>query len=380
MLTHAYGAASMNQAKDGVKPQQERRRALIDATMTSIAERGFSNLTLAHIAGIAGLSAGIVNFYFSTKEALLLETLKTVAEELELTVNAAVDAAGSEPAAQLQAVLLASLEPVITEPRKVAVWYAFSAEAGARQDYQVICGQRDQTYYARIQLLCDAIVRKAGPGVRVSSSAIAHAVSGLIEEFWQSILFAGASFDRVAARGQCLAFLASVFPWAYDFPEHLPGAVSAEGASSHSVRSAVTADLPQLARLFDLYRQFYRNPPDASAARNFLSERLESGDSVIFVAEDADGRLLGFTQLYPAICSVAMRRYWILYDLYIDSSARRAGVGRTLMERARSFAADTGAARIDLETAVDNLPAQRLYKELGYAREQHFLKFSLDVS
>jgi hypothetical protein len=29
---------------------------------------------------------------------------------------------------------------------------------------------------------------------------------------------------------------------------------------------------------------------------------------------------------------------------------------------------------------VDNLPAQRLYKELGYAREQHFLKFSLDVS
>jgi hypothetical protein len=36
----------------------------------------------------------------------------------------------------------------------------------------------------------------------VSSSAIAHAVSGLIEEFWQSILFAGASFDRVAARGQ----------------------------------------------------------------------------------------------------------------------------------------------------------------------------------
>ncbi len=370
----------MNQAKDGVKSQQERRRMLVEATMTAIAERGFSNLTLAHIAGIAGLSAGIVNFYFSTKEALLLETLKTVAEEFEHTVNAAVDAVGADPAAQLQAILLASLEPTITEPRKVAVWYAFSAEAGARQDYQEICGQRDQTYYARIQLLCDAIVRKAVPGVRVSSSAIAHAVSGLIEEFWQSILFAGTGFDRVAARGQCLAFLASVFPWAYDFPAHLPGSVSADGASSHSMRAAVAADLPQLARLFDLYRQFYRNPADASAARDFLAERLDSGDSVIFVAEDSDGRLLGFTQLYPAICSVAMRRYWILYDLYVDSSARRAGVGRSLMERARSFAVETRAARIDLETASDNLPAQRLYKDLGYVREQHFLKFSLDLS
>lgn len=150
----------MNQAKDGGKPQFERRRALIDATMTAIAERGFSNLTLAHIAGIAGLSAGIVNFYFSTKEALLLETLKCVAEEFESAVNAAVEAAGNDAAAQLQAILLASLAPAITEPRKVAVWYAFSAEAGARQDYQAICGQRDQTYYARIQLLCDAIVRK----------------------------------------------------------------------------------------------------------------------------------------------------------------------------------------------------------------------------
>lgn len=213
----------------------------------------------------------------------------------------------------------------------------------------------------------------------MSSSAIAHAVSGLIEEFWQSILFVGAGFDRVAARGQCLAFLASVFPWAYDFPEHLPGSVSAEGETSHSVRAAVADDLPQLARLFDLYRQFYRKPSDVEAARDFLQARFAAGDSVIFVAEDAEGRLLGFTQLYPGICSVAMRRYWTLYDLYVDGSARRTGVGRSLMERARGFAADAGALRIELETAVDNLAAQRLYKDLGYEREQHFLKFALDV-
>ena len=77
----------MSQAKDSGIGQQERRRALVDATMTAIAEQGFSNLTLAHIAGLAGLTAGIVNFYFSSKEALLLETVKTVAEEFEQTVS-----------------------------------------------------------------------------------------------------------------------------------------------------------------------------------------------------------------------------------------------------------------------------------------------------
>ena len=88
---------------------------------------------------------------------------------------------------------------------------------------------------------------------------------------------------------------------------------------------------------------------------------------------------MGFTQMYPALCSVAMRRYWILYDLFVDSRGRREGLARRLMEQARVHAAETGAARIDLETAVDNLPAQRLYKDLGYVREQQFFKYSLPI-
>jgi len=37
----------------------------------------------------------------------------------------------------------------------------------------------------------------------------------------------------------------------------------------------------------------------------------------------------------------------------------------------------TGAVRIDLETAVDNTVAQKLYESLGYQREQSFHKYSL---
>lgn len=149
------------------------------------------------------------------------------------------------------------------------------------------------------------------------------------------------------------------------------------GEGAWRLRPASAADLPALAELFDRYRQFYQQPPDLTGAYTYLRERFAAGESVVFIAEGAGGEPLGFTQLYPALCSVAMRRYWVLYDLFVVASARRQGIARALMERAREHALQTGAARIDLETAIDNLAGQALYESLGYLRETAFHKYSL---
>ena len=135
-----------------------------------------------------------------------------------------------------------------------------------------------------------------------------------------------------------------------------------------TVRRATTADLDGLTVLFDGYRQFYRQPSDASAARHFLAERLEQGESVVFVADDGEA-LVGFTQLYPAFSSVSLVRLWILNDLFVAASARQVGGGRQLMEAARAFAESTGAGRLVLTTQEDNRTAQRLYEALGYRHE-----------
>ena len=60
-----------------------RRRELIQATIDSISKHGLSQTTVAKVAEIAGLSAGIVNFYFRTKDALLLATLEHIDLEFE---------------------------------------------------------------------------------------------------------------------------------------------------------------------------------------------------------------------------------------------------------------------------------------------------------
>jgi GNAT superfamily N-acetyltransferase len=133
-----------------------------------------------------------------------------------------------------------------------------------------------------------------------------------------------------------------------------------------------------LAPLFDAYRQFYKQPSDLAGARQFLSERLANDESVIFLALGEDAGL-GFTQLYPSFSSTSMKRLWILNDLFVVPEARREGIGEALLERARQFAIETGAKGLMLETATDNLTAQRLYERLGWQRETEFYVYHLRV-
>ena len=146
-----------------------------------------------------------------------------------------------------------------------------------------------------------------------------------------------------------------------------------------AIRLAEARDLDQLAELFDQYRQFYECPPDLGAAKNWIAENLERGRSTLFAADNGS-QLLGFTQLYPALCSVDLVDYFVLYDLYVIEAARRQGIARALMKAASEWAKTQGAARLDLETARDNYPGQALYRDLGYELDEVFLKFSLDLS
>ena len=146
-----------------------------------------------------------------------------------------------------------------------------------------------------------------------------------------------------------------------------------------AIRLAEARDLDQLAELFDQYRQFYECPPDLGAAKNWIAENLERGRSTLFAADNGS-QLLGFTQLYPALCSVDLVDYFVLYDLYVIEAARRQGIARALMNTASEWAKAQGADRLDLETARDNAPGQALYTDLGYELDEVFLKFSLNLS
>ncbi len=147
------------------------------------------------------------------------------------------------------------------------------------------------------------------------------------------------------------------------------------------LRRATLDDLDRVAPLFDAYRQFYQRPADAALAREFLGERLQAGDAVIYLAEHG-GRPAGFVQLYPVFSSTAARpgRLWLLNDLYVSPDARGAGVGRALMQRAAEHARDTGAVGLFLQTARDNAPARALYESLKWTLDEVFLVYELGTA
>jgi ribosomal protein S18 acetylase RimI-like enzyme len=141
-------------------------------------------------------------------------------------------------------------------------------------------------------------------------------------------------------------------------------------------RPAEARDLDAVAALFDAYRQFYEMPADLPLARRYLGERFGRGESVILVAEDARGTLVGFTQLYPAFCSVAADRTFVLYDLFVTPAARGTGAGRALMKAAEAHARAAGAARLELQTAKTNVIGQTLYESCGWKRDEVFYTYT----
>ena len=145
------------------------------------------------------------------------------------------------------------------------------------------------------------------------------------------------------------------------------------------ILKATHEHIDEVARLFDLYRQFYECEPDLALATDFIRARIENNESDIFVALEGD-RALGFTQLYPSFCSVDATKIYILYDLYVDAEGRNQGIGAQLMNRATEWAKANGAARLDLLTENNNLAGQHLYEKLGYVRtNENFFAYSLAV-
>jgi ribosomal protein S18 acetylase RimI-like enzyme len=144
--------------------------------------------------------------------------------------------------------------------------------------------------------------------------------------------------------------------------------------SNITVRQAVLSDIEALAPLFNDYRQFYGCSSNVTAARSFLLDRFNHGESVLFIAHEGNSPV-GFTQLYPSFSSVSLARIFILNDLFVHEHARRKGAAKTLLSAATAFADSLGAVRVSLSTAITNGAAQALYQSAGWKRDEQFLVY-----
>lgn len=144
------------------------------------------------------------------------------------------------------------------------------------------------------------------------------------------------------------------------------------------IRRAEPQDIEAMLPLFASYRDFYKRTTDAAAAKIFLSDNLELGRSVIFVAYDEFAKAVGFAQVYSQVSSLSMSTYLYLSDLFVDPQLRAKGVGKELMKAVDAYGTAVGAKSIQLETAETNTQAQKLYDSCGYKWDREFRTYVLD--
>lgn len=151
-----------------------RRRALIDATLTAVGERGSLDVTMSEIAARAGVSSALAHHYFGAKDDLLFATMRHLLAELRREVVASL-ALARTPRERLDAVVAVSFSPGQFSAEIVGAWLAFYVAA-----QHTPAMRRLLRIYAR-RLQSNLMAGLAPSLPRGEAAEVAEAVAALID-------------------------------------------------------------------------------------------------------------------------------------------------------------------------------------------------------
>lgn len=162
------------------EPEEKRREALIAAAQALVAEGGPKAATVRAIADKAGVTAGLIRHYFASKEDLTRAAYLAHMDGMTDTNIAALELAGSDPAARLAAFVAASLRAPVMGGGQVGLWAGFLHTM--RTDPAML-GAHEAGYLRyrdRLQALIADLPRPAGPAqLRADAIACNAVIDGL---------------------------------------------------------------------------------------------------------------------------------------------------------------------------------------------------------
>jgi AcrR family transcriptional regulator len=179
-----------------------RREQIVRATIRCLAREGYTRLTMKNVAREAGVSQGILHYYFADKRAMLVATLEAVSRDLDRRVAAAQSRTGRDPRARLRALVRACLEVAVRRPEVWVVFVEFWGEMLHDRRLRALNAE----VYSRTRRL---IGRLIGDGVRaghfrpVDPGRAAAVVLGLVDGLSLQLTFDPAAFAVAEAARLC---------------------------------------------------------------------------------------------------------------------------------------------------------------------------------
>ena len=198
----------MNQSRT-IRTQDHRKQQLIDATIRVISEHGLTNTSIAKVTKTAGLSVGIINYYFKNRDHLLASTLEHVALEYEEALETVFDSS-KRPVDVLKDFVYASFRPPIFSLDKLAVWDSFCVNPRSRKTYGEIAGAVKHRIRQKIAQQVDLLVETEGFD-HIHSDTISLALEQVVDYQWSSYLQNRMQFDQNKAIHTCIRLISDFF-------------------------------------------------------------------------------------------------------------------------------------------------------------------------
>ena len=131
------------------------------------------------------------------------------------------------------------------------------------------------------------------------------------------------------------------------------------------VRSAVRADFPQWAPLWEGYNRFYERVVPAEVTEMTWSRFFDAYEPVHAMVAEENGRLLGLVHYLFHRNTAMIGPTCYLQDLFTHADARGKGIGRALIEAVYERAKAAGSPRVYWMTHETNLTAMKLYDKVA---------------
>jgi AcrR family transcriptional regulator len=157
----------------------KRRAEIIEATFFCIALKGYSNITMQDIADSAGVSKGVIHYYFRNKEELFLSVFEKLIGDLDAHIACRVEQVETPPE-QIRAIIAAVFEKIRGNKKFQIVLLDFWAHSTRNATLKrANSGQYGRYRHITKKIIADGI--KQGHFRKCDPSQVASALIGLIE-------------------------------------------------------------------------------------------------------------------------------------------------------------------------------------------------------
>lgn len=200
------------------EPRQLGRRAekkarhrlqILEATLQSIAEHGLAGTTVSTVVTLAGLSRGMVNLHFTSKQALFREALALLSQRYRDLWETALEQSGPSPQDKLQALLEADMGPEVLRPEMLGVWVAFRAVAAQQEQLLPLYDTRDRDNMEQTSKHCLLLLQQnnAEGDLVARAEDTAAGLAAMVEGFWVECHLHPKAFDHARALKICRDYL-----------------------------------------------------------------------------------------------------------------------------------------------------------------------------